>query len=43
MTDPDAIKLMIDESAGDIDSVVLPEDNQSVVSEMLDDQVKALG
>ena len=43
LIDPEAIKLMIDETAGDIDGVVLPEDGDVVISEALDAQMKALG
>ena len=43
LIDPEAIKLMIDETAGDIDGVVLPEDGDGVMSEALDAQIDALG
>ena len=43
LIDPEAIKLMIDETAGDIDGVVLPEDGDGVMSEALDAQMEALG
>ena len=43
LIDPEAIKLMIDETAGDIDGVVLPEDGDVVMSEALDAQMEALG
>ena len=43
LVDNDTINLMIDEAGGDIDSVVLPEDNESALGEMLDSQIAVLG
>ena len=43
LVDSDTIKLMIDETAQDIDNVVLPEDNDSVPNNTLETQMNALG
>ena len=43
LVDNDTLNLMIDESAGDLDNVVLPEDNGSALTEVLDSQIDALG
>ena len=43
LVDSDTIKLMIDETAQDIDNVVLPEDNDSVLNSTLETQMSALG
>ena len=43
LVDADTINVMIGETAGDLDSVVLPEDSTSVVGDMLEKHVKALG
>ena len=43
LTDNDTINLMIAETAEDIDSVVLPEDNETVLNGVLGSQMEALG
>ena len=43
LVDADTLNVMIGETAGDLDNVVLPEDNPSVVGDMLEKHVKALG
>ena len=43
LVNADTLNVMIGETAGDLDNVVLPEDNPSVVGDMLEKHVKALG
>ena len=43
LVDESTIKLMIDEAAGDIDNVPLPQDGESVVGSVLDEQLANLG
>ena len=43
LLEDETIRLMIDEAAGDIDNVPLPSDSESVVGNVLNDQLANLG
>ena len=43
LVEDDTIKLMIDTAAGDIDNVPLPPDSESVVGDLLEEQLGNLG